>query len=45
MLRGSLLVEFALKYSDILHEVTVIELNVTVQDCSLTMHDGIYFNL
>jgi len=45
VLRGSLLVEFALKYSDILHEVTVVELNATAEDCSLTMHDSIYFNL
>jgi len=36
VLCGSLLVEFAFKHSDILHEVTVIELHVTVEDCSVT---------
>jgi hypothetical protein len=41
VLRGSLLVEFAFKHSDILHEVTVVELHRTVEDCSLTLHESI----
>lgn len=45
VLRSSLLVEFAFQHSNILHEVTVVELHATVEDCSLTLHELICMSI